>query len=265
MEIKNIKLIYDINRSLPPKRVLVSHVNNVNSRVIELTLTQGDRPLEIGEGSTAAASIVERRTKKLINSSIACTVDENGKIIIPIDDLHFRSRMDINVEVTIYDSSQTKVLTLPYPLWIRVNPSVLDDAVVTDDSRGTVPELLEEAREIIEGERYVLTEDDKEEIAGMVDISAKEDVINKRSAISNQSQTGDGDLNYPTVGAVRDFVNVKVSELEGYVDDELDDIDSAKADKSTTLSGYGITDAYTKAQTDNLIGSLISEVRNGSY
>lgn len=31
---------------------------------------------------------------------------------------------------------------------------------------------------------------------------------------------------------------------------------SGKADKSTTLAGYGITDAYTKTETDNKIGEL---------
>ena len=262
MEIKNIKLIYDINRDFPPKRVLVSHVNDVNTRVIELTLTEGGDALELGESSTAAASVVERRTKRLINSSIACTIDQNGKIIIPIDDLHLRSRMDINVEVTVYDSSNTKVLTLPYPLWIRVNPSVLDDAEVTDESRGTVPELLEEAREIIEGDRYVLTEADKQEIAGMVDISGKEDTIHKKSAISGQSQTGDSDTNYPTVGAVRDYTDGKVSELEGYVDDELDDMDTAKADKATTLSGYGITDGQTKIDSSHKLSSDLVDDTN---
>lgn len=226
MEIKNIKLIYDINRAIPPKRVLVSHVNDVNTRVIELTLTDGGDALEIGEGYSAAASIVERRTKRLINSSVACTIDQNGKIIIPIDDLHFRDRMDINVEVTVYDSSNTRVLTLPYPLWVRVNPSILDDAEVTDESRGTVPELLEEARKIIEGERYVLTESDKREIADMVDIIGKEDIINKKSSISNQSQTGDSDTNYPTVGAVRDFVNYVKDYLEEYIEEAIGGIEN---------------------------------------
>ena len=265
MEIKNIKILYDINRDYPPKRVLVSHVNDVNTRVIELTLTEGGEALEIGEGSTAAASVVERKTKRLINSSVACSIDRDGNIIIPIDDLHFRGKMDINIEVTVYDSSNTKVLTLPYPLWIRVNPSILDDAEVTDDSRGTVPELLEAAREIIDGERYVLTDADKAEIAGMVDISSKENVVNKKSAIANQSQTGDSDTNYPTVGAVRDFTNNKLSDLEDYVDDELDAMDADKADKATTLAGYGITDAYTKAEVNTAIQTAIGGIENGSY
>jgi hypothetical protein len=38
---------------------------------------------------------------------------------------------------------------------------------------------------------------------------------------------------------------------------------SGKADKATTLAGYGITDAYTKTEIDNMIGdieALLSEV-----
>lgn len=38
---------------------------------------------------------------------------------------------------------------------------------------------------------------------------------------------------------------------------------TGKADKATTLSGYGITDAYTKEEIDNMIGNvetLLSQV-----
>ena len=206
-------------------------------------------------------------TKRLINSSIVCTIDRNGKIIIPIDDLHFRGKMDINVEVTIHESSQTKVLTLPYPLWIRVNPSILDCAEVSDESRGTVPELLEEARAIIDGDHYILTEDDKQEIAGMVNITGKENIANKKTSISNQSQTGDGNIYYPTVGAVRNYIENEVSELEDYVDDEFNTMDGLKADKATTLAGYGITNAYTKAEVNGMIPTVptkVSDLSNDS-
>lgn len=46
-----------------------------------------------------------------------------------------------------------------------------------------------------------------------------ENVKNKKSAITNMSQEGDSDTNYPTVGAVRDFVNLVKDDLEDYVDD----------------------------------------------
>lgn len=256
MEIKNICVSYDIDRSCPPKRASVTHVNDVNTRIIELTLKQGDEKLSLDSGCKASASIVERVTKKLIASEIECEISESGSILIPVDNLHFRDKMDINIEVSVSDSSDGQVLTLPYPIWIRVNPSVLDEAEVTDKSLGTIPELIEEAKELVESYHYELTDEDAQKIAAEVDVTGKENTSNKKTIINNQSQTGDSDTNYPTVGAVRDFVNLVKSDLEDYTDDELSD----KADKSTTLSGYGITDAYTKSEVDALVsGGVIPQ------
>lgn len=256
MEIKNICVSYDIDRSCPPKRASVTHVNDVNTRIIELTLKQGDDKLSLDSGCKASASIVERVTKKLIASEIECEISESGSILIPVDDLHFRDKMDINIEVSVSDSSDGQVLTLPYPIWIRVNPSVLDEAEVTDKSLGTIPELIEEAKELVESYHYELTDEDAQKIAAEVDVTGKENTSNKKTIINNQSQTGDSDTNYPTVGAVRDFVNLVKSDLEDYTDDELSD----KADKSITLAGYGITDAYTKSEVDALVsGGVIPQ------
>lgn len=35
---------------------------------------------------------------------------------------------------------------------------------------------------------------------------------------------------------------------------------TGKADKATTLSGYGITDAYTKGEIDNMIGNIETQL-----
>ncbi len=110
---------------------------------------------------------------------------------------------------------------MPYPIWIRVNPSVLDEAEVTDKSLGTIPELIEEAKELVESYHYELTDEDAQKIAAEVDVTGKENTSNKKTIINNQSQTGDSDTNYPTVGAVRDFVNFVKDDLENYVDDEI--------------------------------------------
>ena len=45
-------------------------------------------------------------------------------------------------------------------------------------------------------------------------IAGKENTSNKKTSISNQPQTGDSDTNYPTVGAVRDFVNNGIGNIE---------------------------------------------------
>ena len=67
--------------------------------------------------------------------------------------------------------------------------------------------------------------------------SLKESLSNKVQSIGSQSQTGDNDK-YPSVTAVRDYVNTKTDDLGDYIDNERDYIDNvldgfneAKADK----------------------------------
>lgn len=47
---------------------------------------------------------------------------------------------------------------------------------------------------------------------------------------------------------------------ETNVEDALGGLNSAKADKQTTLSGYGITNAYTKTEVDNKISELVTSM-----
>lgn len=104
------------------------------------------------------------------------------------------------------------------------------------------------------------------------DVSGMEAVINKVQIINSQSQTGDNDK-YPSVTAARNYVNTKTDDLQDYIEGNLDGLDEAKADKADTnaqferliavlqskagkaetLAGYGINDAYTKAEVDALI------------
>lgn len=225
MEIKNIRVIYNINRKHPPERITVTHVNDVNTRTVELELRQGDEPVEITSDYTVKAAIVERKTKILINDNIPCTLNDTGNILIPIDNLHYRNKMDINVEVSITGITNGHVLTLPYPLWIRVNPSILDNAEISDESLGTVPELLEEAQELIENYHYILSEEDIEQISEALNINDKESVSNKIGSITDGSEaliyydsegvmhTRDPLVVYPNYQAVKNYVLDKVTEI----------------------------------------------------
>ena len=67
------------------------------------------------------------------------------------------------------------------------------------------------------------------------------------------------------VGALPDttVIPTKVSQLEndnGYLTEHQDI--SGKADKATTLGGYGITDAYTKTEIDSLVGDIETALDN---
>lgn len=73
-------------------------------------------------------------------------------------------------------------------------------------------------------------------------IAGKEDKVNKKSQITSQPQPDDAEISYPTVGAVRSFIG-------------------EKADKALTLEGYGIINAYTKAEIDEMFEQADSTVQ----
>lgn len=79
------------------------------------------------------------------------------------------------------------------------------------------------------------------------------------STLSSAKSYADGlVVNYDPAGTAQ----TKVQELaEGQVKTNSDNItalQSGKADKSTTLAGYGITDAYTSEQTDSAIATAVA-------
>lgn len=57
-------------------------------------------------------------------------------------------------------------------------------------------------------------------------------------------------------GALADLDEVALANLA----QEVKDLINGKADKATTLGGYGITDAYTKEETDQAINTAASKV-----
>ena len=150
MEVKTIYVNYDIRRMRPPNLIAFTHENDKNTQVIELHLTDGDEPMTLNTDYTYTAAIVNSDTKALINDSIDCELNSDGNVLIPIDDLRVRGRQSLKIELTVTDEQGEQVLSLPFPIWVKVSGSILDDAQVTPESEGTVPELLEEAKEALE-------------------------------------------------------------------------------------------------------------------
>ena len=62
-----------------------------------------------------------------------------------------------------------------------------------------------------------------------------------------------------------DYTNAekaKLAGLENYDDAQIKALIAGKADKATTLAGYGIGDAYTKSEVDAAIASAITTTLN---
>lgn len=150
MNVKPKFVYYDIRRKQSACLVMYTHENDVDTQVLEVSMLDNGEPIELDADYTYSAAIVNRETKALINDNISCELNDSGNVLIPIDNFHTLGAQDLLIELTITDSAGNQVLVTPFPLWIHVNASILDDAQVTPESQGTVPELLEEAKEQLE-------------------------------------------------------------------------------------------------------------------
>ena len=266
MNIKPKFVYYDICRKQSVCLIMYTHENDVDTQVLEVSMLDNSEPIELSADYTYSAAIVNRDTKALINDNISCELNDSENVLIPIDNFHTLGAQDLLIELTITDSNGNQVLVTPFPLWIHVNASILDDAQVTPDSLGTIPELLEEAKELVEGYHYELTDDDVERIAGEVDVSGKADKATtlagygitdayKKIDINQMFNQVDADLQ-GKADAIDTYTKTQVdTALSGKANSsDIPDI-SGKADKATTLSGYGINNAYTKTQTNTLLNA----------
>lgn len=150
MNVKPKFVYYDIRRKQSVCLIMYTHENDVDTQVLEVSMLDNGEPIELSADYTYSAAIVNRDTQALIDDSVSCTLNESGNVLIPIDNFHTLGAQDLLIELTITDSAGNQVLVTPFPLWIHVNASILDDAQVTPESQGTVPELLEEAKEALE-------------------------------------------------------------------------------------------------------------------
>lgn len=127
----------------------VIHIDDNNTETLDLSLMQGGEHIAISPNSTVTARFVRVKDKILISDNVPCAVQENGNIYIPIDNAAAHMLVgEIKIEVNIVDEND--VLTMQFPLVIRVNNTILADAEISPESEGTIPELLEEAREAAE-------------------------------------------------------------------------------------------------------------------
>ena len=141
---KPIFFTYDLERKRGVDLIAIIHVDDRSTEVLEVALTQNGEPVSMA-GKTVIARFVSAKTKILFSDNVACSVNEQGNILIPFDNAVIRSRKcDLKIEVNITDGDEE--LTLQFPLWVRVNGSILDNAEITPESQGVISELLEEVK-----------------------------------------------------------------------------------------------------------------------
>lgn len=150
MNVKPKYIPYNIRRMCKVSLIEYVHENDVETMYLEVNLTDDGEPIELLGSYNYSASMINKATKSLIKDDVVCSLNESGNVVIKIDDFHTLGAQDILIELTVSNQNRSKVLVTPFPLWIHVNASILDDAQVTPESQGTVPELLGEAKEQLE-------------------------------------------------------------------------------------------------------------------
>lgn len=93
----------------------------------------------------------------------------------------------------------------------------------------------------------------------MLNLLAKKEDNSKK--VSDSSQITDYTRNYPSIKYLEAYY---LPASKSYGRDELDGMFAAKADRATTLAGYGITDAYTKNAVDTSLANKANLVNSSN-
>ena len=145
-----------------------------------------------------------------------------------------------------------------------------DESIPIEDKEYLNPnsetlKLREETQKLLDETKLCRTEIDKtKKLIEQSDITKKEDNSNK---VSSKTDITDSSTNYPSVKYLDDYY---YGANEIYSSEETDELLGNKADKATTLAGYGITDAYTKEDVQKKLNKKLdsmpfdSEPKNNS-
>lgn len=255
MNVKPKFVYYDIRRKQSVSLIMYTHENDVDTQVLEISMLDNGEPIELSVDYTYTAAIVNRETKALINDNISCELNDSGNVLIPIDNFHTLGAQDLLIELTITDSAGNQVLVTPFPLWIHVNASILNDAQVTPESQGTVPELLEDAEKALEDAQQAI------EDAGDYDNLTHKPQINGHELVGNK--TGD---ELGLQGKLTAGENITINENDGTISAEGGVTSYVDLDNKPRINGVELIGNKTSGDLDlnNYVDLIGKPIINGS-
>lgn len=130
----------DVNNPVIPYNVYVASVLDSNVRYLEITLYENGNVIALSNEATATAALVTDNV--LVDGSVECTIS-NNIITVPLEDLQRHGNLDVQVTVT----EGTRVLTIPFPIQVKVMPNIAGEAQVNENSMGSYAEVVQEIAE----------------------------------------------------------------------------------------------------------------------
>ena len=174
-------IYYEFNldaRTSPSKLIAISHVDDKYSEVLEVAVKQNDRFVYMGGATVIARMVLHRDKDYLLSDDVTCSVNANGNILIPFDNAVVKTSQGV-VKIEVNITRDADELTLQFPLWVSVTGSILDNAEVTPESEGTIPDLLKDAADALEAATEAL------------EASIASGVVNQNGTITFFDENGD--------------------------------------------------------------------------
>ena len=239
-----ISVVFDLDAKIGnSKLIAISHVEDKYNEVLELNVRQNGVHIDL-TGSTAIARMVLHAEKDyLISDNVPCTITDSGNILIPFDNAVVKILQGtVKIEVSI-SRGEDDILTLQFPLWVSVKGSILDNAEVTPESKGTIPDLLKDAADALEDATEALEQlgsysnlEDKPQING---VTLSGDQTPAKLGLQKTLTAGDHITIDPVDGTISGF------EVAGW---EIAAIDNCIEDGVLYSTSINNQDAYVLAR-----------------
>ena len=247
----------DINSRNAPNLVAIANVNDKATRYLDVTLTASGKKLSFADCTATATFVTEGI---LMSDEVVCTLNSTADVItVPLDDLKSTAGF-LSIEIKI-KNGETQVLNTPLALKVQITPSLTDGSKINKDSVGTTAEICREVA-AARGESETLGERLDNLLPDEVDVITTDHMRDgsvKASKIANDAITTDKII---AKAITASKLSLELLTLINSIVNKADtaDVDTAlatKADKATTLDGYGITDAYTKTTIKTLLAGKL--------
>ena len=223
----------DVNNRNAPNVVAIANVNDKAVRYLDVTLTASGEKLTFADCTVTATFATDGY---LISDSVACTLNSTADVItVPLENFNSMSGfLAIEIKIT---NGETQVLNTPLALKVMVTPSLAENSKINSTSAGSFVEISRE----------------------VATARGKYDSLNTRlngidSAVSNKAEKS-------TVSQLSARMQTAEKALTGKANaTDMSNGLANKADKASTLAGYGITDAYTKERTDQKLAQKLNSM-----
>ena len=220
----------DVNDRNAPNVVGIVNVNDKATRYLDVTLTASGEKLTFADCTVTATFATDGY---LISDAVACTLNSTADVItVPLENFKSTSGF-LSIEIKIANG-ETQILNTPLTLKVKVTPSLAENSKINNESIGSFADI---SREVATAR------------GGSNSLGARLDTVDTNLAKkANKSDV--------------DSINSRLQSTEATLTNKANIADvsnslASKANKATTLAGYGITDAYTQEEVQKRLGGKL--------